>query len=945
MILASPDTVCIIGRKIPFRTLTSLQYICLLVFLITVYAAGAAFAGEQGWLGVQVKSLQAQPQKGKLLHLTHGRGNGVFVSEVTAGSPAEQMGLKPNDAILSVNYRDVNTAGEFADALCALNPGDRVVLLVVRDAGKARYITGTMGKLPGRAPRGQTSGQLEDSRPSAADISAKIFAPIGHQAIQCLDYSPDGKYIVAAGSIRTSLDLWDISTGRLAGTFAGHTERVISAAFSRDGRYLLSGGFDNTVKLWDVAAGRAIRTFTGHTGMILSTAFSPDGRYAASGSRDNTIRLWDISSGRQAYAFAGHTDGVRSIAFSADGRYLLSGSYDKTVRLWDIPAGKSTRALKGHQEQVSSVAFSPDGRHALSRSTDRITKTWDLNTGRAIRTFSADDIDSAGVASGSQGILAGTFSPDANRMLTSKFFGGAISLWDLDSGRAVRKFAGHVGNVPALTFSGDAKRFISGGADGSIRLWDIGTGREIARFISLKDGEWIALTPEGYYNSSLNAHKYLHIKVGGKVYGIDQFYDVFYRPDIVAAKLRGDDISGLVTLTIDEALRNPPPTVEFDPLPPAADQPRVRVCYHVKSTGGGIGEVRVFHNGKLVQSDGYYREASRTPAVNAGLASLDSRAIYADMRSVSISVRAGDGSAPASGRSKGDSLDECSEIDAVAGENEVSVSAFNGGNTVQSYMKTVNFNSGLKPGDPHLYILAVGIDRYADSGVNLKYAVKDAKDLGEKMKTQSATLYPPQNIHYSLLMDGEASKANIIRRVSELSGAIRPQDSFIFFAAGHGVLIQNQYYMLTSGFDGRVRETNMISSNEIVEMSKRIKSLSQLFIFDTCHAGGVDTIVSGLYDARMSVLAKKMGLHIYASASDRQAAMDGYRGNGLFTFTLLDGLSNNREADLYRDGRVSIVGLGEYSKRATAGISRQIGHSQTPLIINFGKDSAIYKLQ
>ncbi len=128
-------------------------------------------------------------------------------------------------------------------------------------------------------------------------------------------------------------------------------------------------------------------------------------------------------------------------------------------------------------------------------------------------------------------------------------------------------------------------------------------------------------------------------------------------------------------------------------------------------------------------------------------------------------------------------------------------------------------------------------------------------------------------------------------------------------------------------------------------MSKKIKSLSQLFIFDTCHAGGVDTIISGLYDARMSVLAKKMGLHIYASANDKQAAMDGYKGNGLFTYTLLDGLNNNRAADKNKDGKVSVVGLGEYSKKMTTSISKQIGHEQTPLIINFGKDYPIYRLR
>jgi uncharacterized caspase-like protein len=260
-------------------------------------------------------------------------------------------------------------------------------------------------------------------------------------------------------------------------------------------------------------------------------------------------------------------------------------------------------------------------------------------------------------------------------------------------------------------------------------------------------------------------------------------------------------------------------------------------------------------------------------------------------------------------------------------------------------MKTVSFNSKLKQEEPHLYILAIGIDQHKDTNVNLKYAVKDAKNLEEKIKTQSATLYKPQNIHYELLTDKEATKTSILGKINELSQVIKPQDSFILFVAGHGVLLQNQYYMLTHDFNGDVSETNMISSNEIVEMSKNIKSLSQLFIFDTCHAGGVDTIISGLYDARMSVLAKKMGLHIYASASDKQTAMDGYKGNGLFTYTLLDGLNNNKEADKNKDGKVTVVGLGEYSKKMTTNLSKEVGHEQTPLIINFGKDSPIYKLQ
>ena len=64
-----------------------------------------------------------------------------------------------------------------------------------------------------------------------------------------------------------------------------------------------------------------------------------------------------------------------------------------------------------------------------------------------------------------------------------------------------------------------------------------------------------------------------------------------------------------------------------------------------------------------------------------------------------------------------------------------------------------------------------------------------------------------------------------------------------------------------------------------------------------------------------------------------------------FTYTLLDGLNNKKEVDKNQDTNVSIIELGEYSKQTTTEISKKIGHAQTPLIINFGKDNAVYNLR
>ena len=755
-------------------------------------------------------------------------------------------------------------------------------------------------------------------------------------------FSPDGKYIISASDDDLGLKLFDVETGVEVRAFKSkvsmrHSNDRPYVSFSPDGRYVL----DADCRLWDVSAGHIVRIFRGG-GWCPSPAFSSDAKYALLPTSGGllgiftTFGLFDVSTGEEVRTFKLRSSYFTAGAFSPDGRYIISGSghSNGTLTLWDISTGKEIRTFGGHKRQIISVAFSPDSKYVLSSGLESTFSLWDIETGKEIRTFTGHD------AGGGYSIFIGggvSVSSVASRLPNIPLFGWVFKE---TVGGAVMNFSA----VHTVSFSPDGKYVLSGSNDASTRIWDAATGKEIVTMVGFKDGEWLVITSEGYYNASGKGAQYLNVKVGEQKYDMNLFYDVFYRPDIVAAKLRGEDIKDLITITMQDAIKSPPPVVEISPITTSPTYPKAKVCYNVKSTGGGIGEIRLFHNGKLIESDGYYKEAAKTVTEKTQLAKLSSKVIYEDMRSVKIKEK-GIETGTNTTKPKGEAFNDCKEIDAISGENEISITAFNKNNTVQSYMQTAKFTSTIKQEEPHLYILSIGIDQYKDNTINLKYAVKDSKDIKEKILKQAETLYKPENIHHIALKDIEATKSNITAKINVLSQKIKPTDSFILFVAGHGALLQNQYYMLTHEYDGKVNENSLISSNEIVEISKKIKSLSQLFIFDTCHAGGVDYIVSGLYDARMSVLAKKMGLHIYASANSKEAAMDGYQGNGLFTYTLLDGLNNNKNADKNKDNKISLTELGEYSKASTTEISKKIGHQQTPLIINFGKDNPVYNLR
>ena len=283
------------------------------------------------------------------------------------------------------------------------------------------------------------------------------------------------------------------------GTLTGHTNRVMTLAFSWDGTYLASSSRDNTIKLWDIWNGKEITAFPLVRGdlnaiafspienLLASSdaiwdvesmeivytlgqgrrepghvAFSPDGSTLAVAIFGEPIILWDIASGQVVRTYEQHADTPEyGIEFSPDGSQIAAGESFGTVRLWDVASGQVVTTFEySKDDDVHDVAFSPDGHFLASGGTDNTIRVWDLANGQMVQTLRHGN-----------GMYGVTFSPDGS-LLASAVCDRSVKLWELATGRLLRSLP-HADEMITVAFSPDGTLLASGGYDNLIYLWGV----------------------------------------------------------------------------------------------------------------------------------------------------------------------------------------------------------------------------------------------------------------------------------------------------------------------------------------------------------------------------------------------------------------------------------------------------------------------------------------
>jgi uncharacterized caspase-like protein len=207
----------------------------------------------------------------------------------------------------------------------------------------------------------------------------------------------------------------------------------------------------------------------------------------------------------------------------------------------------------------------------------------------------------------------------------------------------------------------------------------------------------------------------------------------------------------------------------------------------------------------------------------------------------------------------------------------------------------------VKPGEgPCLHAVAIGINKYQQEVMNLKFAAPDARAMADLFRDRGRPLYGTVSI--TEIIDSQATKANIERSLQEIAGSAEPEDTLIVFIAGHGTMVGQRYYFVPYDFepkaaslDNDVRDQGL-AADVLADAVASVPALRRLLVLDTCASGGALGIGRQghnpfAFHGAMEQLGQKQGVFTIAAASASEEAQEIEElGHGVLTYALLAGL-------------------------------------------------------
>ena len=279
----------------------------------------------------------------------------------------------------------------------------------------------------------------------------------------------------------------------------------------------------------------------------------------------------------------------------------------------------------------------------------------------------------------------------------------------------------------------------------------------------------------------------------------------------------------------------------------------------------------------------------------------------------------------------------------LAGENRFKVVAINDSQVESEASEVVVFTDWVGE-RPKLHILAVGISKYENHRLDLKFSRHDAEMIGKRLVLGNKSTYAEVNL--IMLCDSDASQKGISRKLDELE-ALPPQDTVVIYLAGHGDTLDDEWYFIPYDLrhpenGGQLRRGGISSSSLQYDVA-RIGARRIFLVLDACKAGSLVGSFAEFETHRpMALLSRLAGIHVISATTNNQYASEyGRLGHGLFTYTLLEGLQG--EADkMPRNGEISVSEIIAYVEHEMPRLIDELELPvQNPVTNSYGEDFSV----
>lgn len=626
--------------------------------------------------------------------------------------------------------------------------------------------------------------------------------------------------------------------------------------------------------------------------------------------------------------------GTRHAAFSPNGDRLVVHGYEASVELDAVRGTELSRS----KAKPGVPIFREDG--SLSRFAWRVAPDAADPEGAedSPTTFSWSALDSIGI-----------LAKDT----------GEVRIWSKTGQRFAPRDFTIGGSINDAALSPDGGTLAIGSGHGRIALYRAKDGAFLAELASHDRRGWLARDAFSGFDGSYAAWDKLRAtQPTNALIAIEpaNFFAAAYRPQLVADVMK--ELAPETLAVSAKSLQRKPPILRI--TEPIANYFR-EAAPHSTSTLALNNEKRLDDKGKPVSFEFIAPNQANTQVRGTQVFEAASVLFKAEVRS------AGDGigecrvfrnrrllhtTTPKASR------DGIAEITATLplreGDNALSAYCFSASGLRSQEVEVRIFGADKLKTPRYAYLLVIGINDYSPKDAKLRYAVPDAKLARQKLESSLAATGQYAGIGPALLLDGDATAANILKGLRILAASeagvtqgplaalkkSAPSDTVFVYFAGHGGGFAKDYRLIAAdGTVGKEITQGTVSATQIRDTLEPLQADRAVIIIDACESGQaldqVDARAGPLAGRSLAQLAYDKAIFVISASQSREAAIELQRlGHGVFSWILFD-RGFEAAADENRDGFTTIrewlaFAQSETPKEVDKGLAELDKARQTP---------------